>query len=64
MNRLTLAAAALAFAAPLVAQRPAADLIVTNARVTEGSREYARSRRCTLIGLEEFPDFVLGKMPL
>jgi hypothetical protein len=38
--------------------------IVTNARVTEGSREYARSRRCTLIGLEEFPDFVLGKMPL
>jgi hypothetical protein len=38
--------------------------IVTNARVTAGSREFARSRRCTLIGQEEFPDFVLGKLPL
>lgn len=38
--------------------------IVTNARVTAGSREFAQSRRCTLIGQEEFPDFVLGKLPL
>ena len=38
--------------------------ILTNARITAGSKEYARSRRCTLIGEEEFPDFVLGKTPL
>lgn len=38
--------------------------ILTNARITAGSKEYARSRRCTLIGEEEFPAFVLGKLPL
>jgi hypothetical protein len=38
--------------------------ILTNARITAGSKEYARSRRCTLVGEEEFPDFVLGKIPL
>lgn len=38
--------------------------IVTNARLTAGSREYARSRHCTLVGQDEFPEFVLGKMPL
>jgi hypothetical protein len=38
--------------------------IITNARITEGGKEFARSRRCTLIGEEEFPDFVLGKLPL
>jgi hypothetical protein len=38
--------------------------IITNARITAGSKEYARSRRCTLVGEEEFPDFVLGKLPL
>ena len=38
--------------------------IVTNARITAGSKEYAKSRRCTLIGEEEFPDFVLGKLSL
>ncbi len=38
--------------------------IVTNARLTSGSKEYARSRRCSLIGADEFPDFVLGKLPL
>jgi hypothetical protein len=38
--------------------------IVTNARLTAGSKEYARSRRCTLVGAEEFPDFALGKISL
>ncbi len=38
--------------------------IVTNARLTAGSQEYARSRRCTLLGADEFPDFVLGKIAL
>jgi hypothetical protein len=38
--------------------------IITNARITAGSKEFARSRRCTLIGEEDFPDFVLGKLPL
>ena len=38
--------------------------IITNARITAGSKEYAKSRRCTLIGEEEFPDFVLGKLTL
>jgi HJR/Mrr/RecB family endonuclease len=38
--------------------------IVTNARLTAGSKEYARSRRCTLIGEEEFPDFVLARIKL
>jgi hypothetical protein len=34
--------------------------IITNTRLTSGSKEFARSRHCTLIGEEEFPDFVLG----
>ncbi len=38
--------------------------IVTNARLTAGSKEFARSRRCTLIGEEEFPGFVLGQLSL
>jgi hypothetical protein len=38
--------------------------IITNARLTAGSKEYARSRRCTLIGEDEFPEFVLGKLKL
>jgi hypothetical protein len=38
--------------------------IITNARVTAGSIELARSRRCTLIGADDFPDFVLGKISL
>jgi Restriction endonuclease len=38
--------------------------IITNARITAGSKELARSRRCTLVGEDEFPDFVLGKLPL
>ncbi|MEX2092656.1 MAG: restriction endonuclease, partial [Pirellulales bacterium] len=38
--------------------------IVTNARLTAGSKEYARSRRCTLVGTDEFPNFVLGKLLL
>jgi Restriction endonuclease len=38
--------------------------VITNARLTAGSKEYARSRRCTLVGAEEFPDFVLGNAQL
>jgi hypothetical protein len=48
-----------------LAQKGCNDLgILTNARLTAGSREYARSRRCALIGEEEFPDFVLGKISI
>jgi len=38
--------------------------IITNTRLTAGSKEFARSRHCTLVGEEEFPDFVLGKCSL
>lgn len=38
--------------------------IITNGRVTTGSRELATSRNCTLIGEDEFPDFVLGKLTI
>lgn len=38
--------------------------IITNVRLTAGSKEFARSRRCSLIGADEFPDFVLGKIGL
>jgi HJR/Mrr/RecB family endonuclease len=38
-----------------------ASAIITNSRLTSGSRELAAHRRCTLIGESEFPDFVLGK---
>ncbi|MGD9635619.1 MAG: restriction endonuclease [Pirellulales bacterium] len=38
--------------------------IITNTRLTAGSKEFARSRHCTLIGEEEFPDFVLGRSTL
>jgi hypothetical protein len=38
--------------------------IITNTRLTTGSQELARSRNCTLIGEDEFPDFVLGKTTL
>lgn len=38
--------------------------IITNTRLTAGSKEFARSRHCTLIGEEEFPDFVLGRCSL
>jgi HJR/Mrr/RecB family endonuclease len=38
--------------------------IITNTRATVGSKELARSRNCTLIGEDEFPDFVLGKFSL
>jgi hypothetical protein len=39
-------------------------VIITNTRVTTGSKELARSRNCTLIGEDEFPDFVLGSFKL
>jgi hypothetical protein len=38
--------------------------IIINTRLTAGSRELAAHRRCTLIGEDEFPDFVLGKLTL
>jgi hypothetical protein len=38
--------------------------IIANTRLTAGSRELAAHRRCTLIGEDEFPDFVLGKLTL
>jgi hypothetical protein len=38
--------------------------IVANTRLTAGSRELAAHRNCTLIGEDEFPDFVLGKLNL
>lgn len=48
-----------------LAQQGCDDLgIITNTRLTAGSKEFARSRHCTLIGEEEFPDFVLGKTTL
>jgi hypothetical protein len=38
--------------------------IIINTRLTAGSRELAAHRRCTLIGEDEFPDFVFGKLTL
>ncbi|MEM9657882.1 MAG: hypothetical protein AAF961_05920 [Planctomycetota bacterium] len=36
----------------------------TNSRLTTGGKQLAAARNCTLIGEEEFPDFVLGKISL
>jgi hypothetical protein len=41
-----------------------ATAIIANTRLTAGSRELAAHRNCTLIGENEFPDFVLGKLML
>jgi hypothetical protein len=38
--------------------------IIINRRFTGAAQDLARHRGCTLIGLEEFPDFVLGKLEL
>jgi hypothetical protein len=38
--------------------------IIINTRLTAGSRELAAHRRSTLIGEDEFPGFVLGKLAL
>ena len=38
--------------------------IITNCRLTSGGKELAAARRSTLIGEEEFPDFVMGKITL
>jgi hypothetical protein len=38
--------------------------IFTNGRLTTGGKQLAAARNCTLIGEEEFPDFVLGKVTL
>lgn len=37
---------------------------ITNSRFTKGAKELAASNRCILIGEDEFPDFVLGKIEL
>jgi hypothetical protein len=41
-----------------------ASAIIANTRLTAGSQELAAHRLCTLIGEAEFPDFVLGKIPV
>jgi hypothetical protein len=38
--------------------------IITNTRLTTGGKELATARNCTLIGEDEFPDFVMGKITL
>jgi hypothetical protein len=44
--------------------RCSAAAVITNSRFTRGARELAESNRCTLIGEDEFPDFVMGKIHL
>jgi hypothetical protein len=41
-----------------------ATAIIANTRSTAGSKELAKHRNCTLIGEDEFPDFVLGKVTI
>jgi HJR/Mrr/RecB family endonuclease len=38
--------------------------VMTNTRFTPGARQLAESNNCTLIGEDEFPDFVMGKIKL
>jgi len=38
--------------------------VITNSRFTRGAKELAASNGCMLVGEEEFPDFVLGKISL
>jgi len=37
---------------------------ITNSRFTPGAKDLAICNRCTLIGEDEFPDFVMGKIAL
>jgi hypothetical protein len=41
-----------------------AGAVITNSRFTRGAMELAVSTGCVLIGEEEFPDFVMGKVSL
>jgi hypothetical protein len=41
-----------------------ASAVITNSTFTPGAKELAASNRCTVIGEGEFPDFVMGKLPL
>ncbi|RIK84531.1 MAG: hypothetical protein DCC67_04845 [Planctomycetota bacterium] len=38
--------------------------VIINRRFTGAAQDLARRRGCTLVGVEEFPDFVLGKLEL
>jgi hypothetical protein len=38
--------------------------IVLNRRFTGAAQDFAKRQGCTLVGVEEFPDFALGKIPL
>jgi hypothetical protein len=38
--------------------------VVINRRFTGAAQDFARRQGCTLVGVEEFPDFVLGKLEL
>jgi hypothetical protein len=42
----------------------AASAIIINRRFTGAAQDYAQRNGCTLVGIEEFPDFVLGKIKL
>jgi septal ring factor EnvC (AmiA/AmiB activator) len=41
-----------------------ASAVITNSRFTNGARELAESNHCHLIGLDEFPSFVMGELAL
>jgi hypothetical protein len=38
--------------------------VIINRRLTGAAQDHARHNRCSAIGLEEFPDFVMGKLEL
>ena len=38
--------------------------VVVNRRFTGAAQDFARRQGCTLVGVEEFPDFVLGRLEL
>ena len=42
----------------------AASAIIINRRFTGAAQDFAQRNGCTLVGIEEFPDFVLGKIEL
>ena len=48
----------------MVHHRCCACVVITNSRFTSSARELAASTNCMLIGEDEFPDFVMGKLDL
>jgi hypothetical protein len=38
--------------------------VIINRRLTGAAQDFARHNRCTAIGIDEFPDFVMGKIEL